>query len=263
MTTTLADRIAARLEALGKNPSAAALEAGLGRSSVRDIIVNGANPRIDTLRKLTGPLQCSLEYLTGESDEPGERPPEPAGFGFLSKQNLLSKQRTRKAYILETGAFRPYGPGSPERFRSVDPLMINDMSYSGYRYVTAVVGDSSLRGLSIEEGDLLTIAKKINEPTPIRPGYMLYTSLLLRDADLSERTIRTVELVDGQVVLRSQGGAEKFRDIRLSDDPAHIDKWEREKALKGDFNMYATTDRHALIVFGVVVRVMRNFAPPV
>lgn len=61
---SVASRIQSRLTALGKNPSVVALEAGMGRSAVRDIIVNDQNPRIDTLRKLTGPLQCTLEYLT-------------------------------------------------------------------------------------------------------------------------------------------------------------------------------------------------------
>lgn len=66
---TLADRIRSRLNTLNKNPSSVALEAGLGRSAVRDILVNDQNPRIDTLKKLTGPLQCTLYYLSGEREE--------------------------------------------------------------------------------------------------------------------------------------------------------------------------------------------------
>lgn len=70
---SVGQRIAARLEALGKNASAVALEAGLGRSAVRDIMVHDANPRIDTLKRLTGPLECDLAFLTGESIENGLR----------------------------------------------------------------------------------------------------------------------------------------------------------------------------------------------
>ncbi|MDB5618536.1 helix-turn-helix domain-containing protein [Tardiphaga sp.] len=61
----LASRILERLAATNQNPSEVSLAAGLNRSAIRDIIANEANPRIDTIKKLVGPLQCSLEYLTG------------------------------------------------------------------------------------------------------------------------------------------------------------------------------------------------------
>jgi DNA-binding Xre family transcriptional regulator len=63
---TIAERIEDRLRALGKNASSVALEAGLGRSSVRDILVGKVtSPRLDTLEKLAEPLKCDLDYLTG------------------------------------------------------------------------------------------------------------------------------------------------------------------------------------------------------
>jgi hypothetical protein len=273
MASLLTERIEARMKATGKNPSAVALEAGLGRSSVRDIIVNDANPRIDTLRKLTGPLQCSLEYLTGDSDEPGDAPPEVAkkprllskdGLIQLHANNRIAKQRIKRAWEVETGVFRPYGPDTEPRYRMVDPLISEEMSYMGYRYSMAEVRDTSLRDIHIEKGDLLTIAKKEYEPTPIRPGSLLYTSLVLKaPAWLSERAIRSVLLIDGEIVLRSHGNDDQYRDVRLSNDPVSIDEWEREKEKGGDFNMYATTEKHGLIVFGIVVRVLRNLVPPV
>jgi DNA-binding phage protein len=64
---SVGDRIVQRLSAVGKNASAVSLEAGLNRAAVRDIIANDANPRIDTLRKLAGPLCCDLSFLTGET----------------------------------------------------------------------------------------------------------------------------------------------------------------------------------------------------
>src|SRR5690606_37761941 len=71
MKMTLAERIQSRIDALGKNPSAVSLEAGLSRSAVRDILSGKVrHSRIDTLKSLTGPLECTLDYLTGETDEP-------------------------------------------------------------------------------------------------------------------------------------------------------------------------------------------------
>lgn len=256
---SLADRIKTRLDDLGKNPSAVALEAGLGRSSVRDIIVNGANPRIDTLKKLTGPLECSLEYLTGEVAEPGERPSQQESGG-----ELQSAGRGRRAALVETGVFRPYGKGAPERSRLVDPMMINEQNYRGYAYSMAEVGDTTLRSFLIDQGDLLIVAKKIKEPTPIRPGDLLYTALVLRSpAILSEHAIRSVEVIDGEVVLRSHGGSNDFSDLRLSEQAVDIEQWEKELLDRGNFNVYATTDGNSVFVFGVVVRVVRTMTPPV
>jgi transcriptional regulator with XRE-family HTH domain len=66
--TILASRILGRLAATNQNPSSASEAAGLNRAAIRDIIDNSANPRIDTLRKLASQLQCTLDYLTGETD---------------------------------------------------------------------------------------------------------------------------------------------------------------------------------------------------
>ncbi|MDB5584873.1 MAG: hypothetical protein JWR80_10049 [Bradyrhizobium sp.] len=70
---SVAERITLRLQALGKNPSEVAKEAGLGLSAVRDILKGkAANPRIDTIRKLTHPLECSMGWLLGEETVQGD-----------------------------------------------------------------------------------------------------------------------------------------------------------------------------------------------
>lgn len=59
-------RIRSRLNDLGTNPSASALNAGLSRAAVKDILEGRSrNPRIDTLIALCGPLKCSLAELLG------------------------------------------------------------------------------------------------------------------------------------------------------------------------------------------------------
>ena len=94
---------------------------------------------------------------------------------------------------------------------------------------------------------------------------MLFTALILSApaAELAEWAIRTVEAIDGQIVLRSHGGSGQFRDIHLSDDPVDIDEWERSQLAEGKFNRYATTEGLTLVVAGAVVRVMRIKPPPV
>lgn len=78
--TMVADRIQLRLIELNKSERQASLEAGLDSTTVNSIIkgVKSLNPRVDTVKKLTGPLKCSLAYLLGEDDSPvpDRKPPE-------------------------------------------------------------------------------------------------------------------------------------------------------------------------------------------
>ena len=101
MKPTLAQRISTRIEYLETNPSNVALEAGLGRSAVRDILVGKVeNPRIDTLRKLTGPLSCSLDYLTGASSDPG------SPGAVVASEIYLDPREVMTLIPLEVGVFR-------------------------------------------------------------------------------------------------------------------------------------------------------------
>lgn len=62
--TQLVERIKERMDAVGTNPSRLSIDAGLGRSSVKDILTGRVkSPRIDTIKRLAGKLNCSAEYL--------------------------------------------------------------------------------------------------------------------------------------------------------------------------------------------------------
>jgi len=78
MSTTLLNRIDERLEALGKSPEGASREAGLGRDFIRTLRRRPeTSPRAENLAKLASVLACSVDYLLGVTDEPGEGPPLP------------------------------------------------------------------------------------------------------------------------------------------------------------------------------------------
>lgn len=64
---SLASRVYWRMKAVDKNATEIAAEAGLNRTFVYDLLTERmAHPRIDTLRKLAGPLDCALKFLTNE-----------------------------------------------------------------------------------------------------------------------------------------------------------------------------------------------------
>lgn len=72
MTTTLAERIQSRLDALGKTASGASQEAGLNAGFIGDILKGKAkNPRSDTMAKIATALETTPEWLTlGDEDAP-------------------------------------------------------------------------------------------------------------------------------------------------------------------------------------------------
>jgi transcriptional regulator with XRE-family HTH domain len=73
MIPVVAKRIQTRLDALGKSARKASIEAGLGPDAIHNILRGkSARPRRSTLGKLTSPLKCSIEYLIGEDDYPGD-----------------------------------------------------------------------------------------------------------------------------------------------------------------------------------------------
>ena len=66
------ERIRRRLGELGKNPSGAALEAGLTKDAIRNILRGrSVNVRTDTMMALAAVLDCSVEYLMGAVETPG------------------------------------------------------------------------------------------------------------------------------------------------------------------------------------------------
>lgn len=68
---TLGDRIKERLDALGKTATGASLEISQNKDLLRDII-NGRtrNPRTDTMQKIAGVLECTVEWLMYGDGEP-------------------------------------------------------------------------------------------------------------------------------------------------------------------------------------------------
>lgn len=67
----LRDRIASRIKALGRNPRAVSIEAGLSPDALR-MILNGRSkaPKADTLSSVAKVLDCDLDYLLGTTSSP-------------------------------------------------------------------------------------------------------------------------------------------------------------------------------------------------
>ncbi len=105
------DRIEARMSALGLNPYSTAKKAGLGPDYVRDLIRGKVKePSASRLRDLAIALECSPDFLIGESDEAGERPNSWAS----TSENAV---RLSVEWILKDGFFEDQSAFKPKYHR--------------------------------------------------------------------------------------------------------------------------------------------------
>lgn len=71
----LKDRIAARLNALGISQFTAAERAGKHGHFIYDFMIGRKQSfKGDGLQRLSTALECSIDYLTGAADQPGQPP---------------------------------------------------------------------------------------------------------------------------------------------------------------------------------------------
>lgn len=192
--TDIAKRIAERMHALGKNPSSLALEAGLGRSSVRDILTGKAqNPRLDTLQKLTGPLNCSLEYLTGASSLVG-RPAIPN-----HTTAHIDGFEVQAASQLEVGVFRLLAQQVPVEMMEKE-IIYTDVRHQDWQPKPYLMRDQSLIDRRIVPGDLLTAVSPIDDDIiPLHLNDLVILRRTVGDNPAAELSARIVEHV-GEVV---------------------------------------------------------------
>lgn len=257
---TIAQRIETRLKALGKNPSRVALEAGLGRSSVRDILVGKvASPRLETLQKLTGPLECDLEYLTGTA--PGELPPiqpKPED-GYFDSVEVNRMKR------IEIGVFRTAKAREKDishenttSEQSKRYLVYNDFRLKDHFFDLFEMGDYSLSDLHILPGDHLTVATPHMDDVdivPLRPGTIVLIRRRLprlHQPELEELSARLVDIRDGNVTLTTKSSIAEHDEIVLADIP----EYHQLEAEKFSQNTYFTKEGMITVV-GLVVRLTR------
>lgn len=241
--TDLADRIRERLSLLKKSAAAASLEAGLGRSAIQDILAgNSTSPRLDTLEKLTGPLQCSISYLVGGSPDPEDEPfvdlNEIAISGVIAS-GTFKKGRTR--FLRDE--IRP-----PENERiypvSHDPRL-PDWSIELYK-----MEDDSLTGRDIQKGDVLYVAS----PSVVMVSQQI--DLFPDQIVVFEHTLHPIGLTEvGARVVEQSGEGFKLSPASQSE----YDVFEIGGATMGSENAYSVEDGWIRIK-GIVVGMYRELA---
>jgi DNA-binding Xre family transcriptional regulator len=257
----VASRIKQRLADLKKNPSSVALEAGLGRSSVRDIVVGKAqNPRLDTLKKLTIPLECSLQYLTGASDVPGLpmrwlQSSDP--FTAINQMSLADQ-----AVILEIGVFRtPRFDLAGEALETTRPLeykrmILGDNRFPGWEVKLYTIEDNSLANRNIAKGDFFLGAQPPqNRIIPIVPGGIVIVRHTIGTNDAQELSARLVTVIDGNIALASD--SDTAFDPLILRDPEVTVADEVDKIESATPNFYLT-ETGSIKIEGIIVQMFRD-----
>lgn len=245
----IAKRIQERLDLLGKSASAASLEAGLGRSALQDILTGKSqNPRLDTLRKLTGPLECALSYLTG--DPPGRLAEAPAIEWGEQLNEGESVHRVEIVGIIEHGTMRGADFDALSEYNPVI-FMERDARFKGANLLGFLVSDTTLQHVSVQPNDVLFAISPTDLKT-LRTGAIIVVERHLPHAFDSEdhvgieTTAREVQFVGNELHLTIGEKSAGSKPIIVTED-------QQERFLAGDL-----LDRPMVRLVGIAVRLTRE-----
>lgn len=242
---TVADRIRLRLEALGKNASAVALEAGLSRSSVLDILKGkAANPRLDTLQKLTGPLECSLDYLTGSA------PPESTSHHTRTWEEYSNLHPDRGGPLLKAEGliYRPLrdkitlGPEYPQK------------RLAGWQAHRLILADHSMEEIGLFEHDIVEVlSPKTPQEFVLKRGMLVLARHVLEGPRLEQLSIRmvmstSVDKLALAIRPTQETGAAIMADYVSSDPDQQL-----------PLNHYPTAGGGTIEIMGIVSSLLREY----
>jgi transcriptional regulator with XRE-family HTH domain len=223
VTEALKERIKERMEKLGKNPSSVALDAGLSRSAVRDILSGKAkNPGIITIHQIADALECSYNYLMGWDDE----------IHYRESRDILidvSARTSEISGVLEAGIFKQIPDETPpwhgDPFTETEPSKFGRRERKPFRskrrYIHRDlylyrVGDSSLDEYNVAKGDLI-VAVFDPERMELRPGALVIVSHRLHGINVEELSARIVSKNGNSFTLRAASSQTVYAPIELGD----------------------------------------------
>jgi transcriptional regulator with XRE-family HTH domain len=194
---TLADRIRARLDVVRKSAAAVSLEAGLGRSAVQDILAgNSTSPRLDTIQKLTGPLQCSLAYLVGGTDQATPKKDEHRDIQLLPVVRDLESGVFRKSPNIGEKKFEAALAWALSKLEEPQYPAARDPRYPDWPILPCRIRDASLEGIGVLPGDVLMASSNWMEQFDLRTGQVVVLRRTLSPQNLDEFIARYVEETD-------------------------------------------------------------------
>lgn len=176
----LADRVQARLDALGISANKASVNAGLGRDYVRDILRGKVkDPGADRLERLAEALHCQTGYLLGSMDEPGNPKFEP----MRHPTSVPISYRIRPGFHFDDDGSLP----AVADWR-VPPLTLHPTS-EWLEYVVDAEGS-----WPVPRGSLLHVTSNIHDVQSLREAGLVVVTRTESEGRLIERSVRRVEI---------------------------------------------------------------------
>ncbi|WP_426238139.1 helix-turn-helix domain-containing protein [Pararhizobium sp. DWP1-1-3] len=245
MTETIADRIQQRLDLLGKTPSGAAVEAGLGRSSIRDILMGRSqHSRIDTLRKLSVVLETSVEYLTGQTADPASKERTDASDSF-------NFQITQARTILEAGVFRPAKDADNRGSPTENFVALPEPRLAGWEPSIYLLADDSMAAAGWSNRDIISAYHNPDgEVIELYHGTFVIARQEIESAGLVEWSARRVHVEDDDRVYLECVPAE---NKKTQDAFATVEIGEELR-----LNTYAVDRGRIITIEGLVGTVIRE-----
>jgi transcriptional regulator with XRE-family HTH domain len=192
MEQILAERLKARFAALKTNATQAALQAGLGKTAVRDIIAGKTkSPTMDTLARLANVLGCSVAYLIGDTDDPLSSPD--AGNPLLDARMAPIEAELNAGWFEESSMARWNILLNPQDDpRQPQYLLYDHPMFSTHVYKLFAIGDDSNSALGIRAGDLATAVMPLEGPLQVEDDMLVVCRRKMRGRDLVEYSLRSV-----------------------------------------------------------------------
>lgn len=239
MNDILNERIRARMSELGTNATNAALDSGLGKTAVRDILSGKTkSPTIETLGRLAFTLKCTVSYLLGDVDHPHKFRP--------SDEEISDVRITEIGTLLKAGIFQK----PPKTLMSYGTnVMYGHPSFPEHSLSLYRMGDDSMVAAGILQNDVLTVAIPYNEEEFALYKHKFVVAVrYIVPPGLEEVSLREVAVKDGAISLIT----------RPISDTADVIELEEQIPAKGTSNLYSTSEGHGVSIHGAVVRVTRD-----
>lgn len=203
--STVADRIIKRLEILGKTPRAASIEAGGSPELIRGILRNpGQSPTVDTIRKLSKPLDTSPEWLAFGTGDAGAG----AEFGLTAKADVSILGEVAAGQWLEADPFVSRDSAA----RSLLPPLDGE---DADRQFDLVVKGTSINRIARDGAMLRCVDYRSRSIGSIPLGSLVIVERKRAQGSLIETSAKRLTRRDGQIILVTDSDDQRWQGVEL------------------------------------------------
>jgi SOS-response transcriptional repressor LexA len=190
---------------LKMTPAEVSQKAGLNPGYLRDLLRKNSNPTMGKVAKIAEVLGLSTAFLvSGDSGTNGEQlAPMP-----VSMSSIVG--------VIEAGKFRDVSIHSQDDDFPQIPVPQNELFPHLTQYVLEVRGDSMNK--IVLEGTYVVCVPFAKTRLSPKPGMIVHVERSMSDGQFVETTLKEIDEVDGELLLRPRSTNLAHQDIKLEGD---------------------------------------------